>query len=148
MMLIPKKLLIPLLLLFPLTAYVTIITIAYSRSAGAADEHAFERSKDFDREKGECKKFEQLGFKMTYAMTESVCTVQLSSAELDMQKLESATVYWKRPSDHHDDFIVEWPQATSSIACVVPKRGRWQVEYSGVYKGDKIRFKKDIFVSF
>lgn len=140
---VKKKILLIILLLFPLSAYATIITIAYGVRSGSAEANAYERSKNFDREKLERQYFDHLGLHLQYSMQGALCTLELNGAE---GLLGASQVRWKRPSDAGADFVTEWPQGAQRVQLLLPLVGRWQLEFQGVYDGKLIRSRRDIFV--
>lgn len=136
-----KKILIAVvLLLLPLSAYTTMIVVAYSNDAGPIERQAYERSRSFDQEKAERKRFDALGLRLACKPDQGQARFFIDGAD---QTLGDAQLVFKRPDNIADDFSVEW-EPGRSIA--FSRRGWWLVELHGTYDGEPVRSKTEIYI--
>lgn len=143
-----KKILIAVcLILLPLSAYTTMVVVAYSSNAGAEEQRAYERSKRFDVEKQERKRFKELGYELHCKprKTEAQRGIQLQLSE-EPGRLDHAWIEFKRPSDAAADFQVQWQDVHQAKLYAVPLQGRWYIELKAQRGEEIIRTRREVFV--
>ena len=143
-----KKIIIAVcLILLPLSAYTTMLVVAYSSNAGAEEHRAYERSKRFDAEKQERKRFTELGYEL---QCQPQAREQQRAVALQMSTepgaLDHAWVEFRRPSDADADFTVQWTDVGETKICSVPLKGRWYVELTAQRGEEIIRTRREVFV--
>ena len=139
-----KKILIAIVLLaLPLTAYTSMVIVAFSHDAGPIETQAFERSRLFDKEKAERKLFDQRGLTLTCKTSVQQCLIEIQGTAVPV---EQGQVVFKRPSDANDDFTVAWTAEHNELSAAMPLRGAWYVEFTGTISGDRVRARQQIFV--
>ena len=142
-----KIAIIVLLLILPLSAYTTMVFVAYSNDSGAEEHRAYERSKHFDEEKQQRKRFDALGLsleaKPMHVDNQRMVELRVTGKE---QSLDRVRVAFKRPSDASADFTVQWNSGSEMVQTAVPLKGRWYIEYAAIYGEHVVRTRREIYV--
>ncbi len=131
------------LITLPLTAYTCMIIVAYSHNAGPIETQAYERSKQFDQEKFERKKFVELGLALECKTSNNTCRFSIQGAQ---HAIVGGDLVFKRPSNAADDFSLKWNSSESIQLAQFPLKGRWYVEFKGLHGEDPVRTQTEIYV--
>ena len=135
------------LLILPLSAYSTMIFFAYTSDSGAEEHRAYERSKHFDEEKKQRKRFDALGLTLeAKPLFESDQRMVELKVLRKQQPLDRVRITFKRPSDASADFIVPWDSSDDVVRTAVPLKGRWYIEYAAVYGDEVVRTRRELYV--
>ena len=135
------------LILLPLSAYTTMVVVAYSSHSGTEEHRAYERSKRYDAEKSERKRFDELGYAFQ-CKPQSTANERAVALSIDKQPgiLDHAVLEFKRPSDAHADFSLHWADVHNTKVCAVPLKGRWYIELVAQRGAETIRTRREVFV--